>query len=124
MKKHSIRYQLKSFVWAFNGLSDFFRTEVKAKIHSLAFIGAVLAGIFLKISLIDWCILCFASGLVFITEIFNTALERITDTLPDKFDKTRGLVKDLGAGCVLLSSFMALVIGAFIFIPKILALWI
>lgn len=123
MKKLSLKYQLKSFGWAFKGLSVFFKTEVKAKIHTVALVIVILTGFYFKITLIEWCLVIFASGLVILSEIFNTILEITADTLPDKFDMKRGIIKDMSAGAVLLSSFLSVVIGLLIFIPKIIESW-
>lgn len=124
MKKNSIKYQLKSFRWALNGLIVFFKTEVKAKIHSLIVVLVIVAGGYFKISISDWCFLCLTIGLVFISEIFNTILEKTADTIPDNYDKSRGTIKDMGAGAVLFSSIIAVIVGLFIFLPKISKLWL
>jgi diacylglycerol kinase len=123
MEKKSLRYQLLSFRWAINGLSEFFRTEFKARIHSIATVLAVFTGFILKVSLTEWCLICTAIALVFITEIFNTAMETIAGTLPDKFDNKRRIIKDMCAGAVLISSIGAFFIGILIFTPKIIELW-
>ncbi len=122
MKKKSLKYQLSSFRWAVNGLSEFFRIEFKARLHSIAAILAVLTGVLLKISLTQWGLICLAIVWVFITEIFNTAMETITDTLPDKFDNKRRIIKDMCAGAVFISSMGALIIGIIVFLPKIIGL--
>lgn len=119
MKKRSIKYQLKSFRWAFNGLSEFFKQEIKALIHSIAAVLAIVAGMVLKLSSNEWLWIVFAIALVFFSELLNTIVERIADTIPDKFDPVRGSVKDMAAGAVLITSVAALIAGCLIFIPKI-----
>lgn len=122
MEKKSLKYQISSFRWAINGLSEFFRTEFKAWIHCIATTLAVITGFILKVSLTEWCLVCIAIVLVFITEIFNTAMETIVDTVPDKFDNKRRIIKDMCAGAVLISSIGALLIGILVFLPKIIEL--
>jgi diacylglycerol kinase len=123
MKKNSFRYQLKSFGWALKGLVVFFKTEVKAKIHSIFVALVVVSGLYFKLSISEWCLICLTIGLVFISEIFNTILEKTADTIPDKYDRSRGTIKDMGAGAVLFSSVVSIIIGMLIFIPKISELW-
>ncbi len=122
-KKLSVRYQVKSFKWAFNGLRIFFSQEVKARIHVFAAVLAITAGTILQLNILEWLGITIAIALVFITEIINTAIEEITDTLPDSLDSTRGKVKDISAGAVLFASFTAVIIALLIFTPKIIALW-
>ena len=119
MKKKSLKYQLKSFGWALNGLSEFFKNEFKATTHLFSTIIVIVLGFMLKLSPIEWCIIIIVIGFVFVTEILNTAIETISDTIPDKYDKIRGRTKDIAAGAVLISSVVALIIGAIIFLPKI-----
>lgn len=123
MNKLNYKYQLKTFRWAFKGLSEFYRTEVKASLHTIAALVAIVFSVIFKIDLKNWIAIIFAIALVFVTELINTIVERIADTLPDEHDKTRGMLKDLASGAVLLASIAALVIGLIIFIPKIIEIW-
>lgn len=120
--KKSIRYQLKSFRWAFSGLSEFFRSEVKSKVHLFFTLLAITLGYLLEISFTEWGCLTISIAVVFCCEIINTALERICNCLPDAHDKQRGIIKDLGAASVLISAIMSLIIGILIFGPKLIAL--
>jgi diacylglycerol kinase (ATP) len=124
LNKLSLKYQLKTFRWAFNGLSVFFRQEIKATLHTLAAILVILLGFILKLELIGWIGVILSICLVFITELFNTIIERLADTLPDKHDSTRGTIKDIAAGAVLFASIAAFTIGLLVFIPKIKELWL
>ena len=54
VKKASLKYQLKSFRWAFSGLSEYFRNDIKARIHLAAALLAICLGIFLNITQIEW----------------------------------------------------------------------
>lgn len=124
MNKLSLKYQLKSFRWALNGLSVFFRQEIKATLHSLAAIAVILLSFILKLDLAGWIGIILSISLVFIAELFNTIVERLADTLPDKHDAIRGNIKDIAAGGVLFASIAALVIGIIVFAPKINELWL
>lgn len=116
--KHNLKYQLKSFRWAFNGLTEFFKSEAKAKIHTMAAIAIIAVGVTLNISNTEWLFISFTIASVFICEIINTALERMADCLGDEHDIKRGQIKDLGAAAVLVSALMAIVVACFVFIPK------
>ncbi|MNY66215.1 Undecaprenol kinase [compost metagenome] len=58
-------------------------------------------------------------GLVFVCELFNTALEALADfASPGKHPQIKK-VKDLAAAAVLLSAISALITGIIIFLPKL-----
>ncbi|QQS50506.1 MAG: diacylglycerol kinase family protein [Bacteroidota bacterium] len=119
VNKKGIRHQLKSFRWAFQGLSEFFQIETKARIHLVASAIAVFTGAILSIEIKSWLFILLAIALVFMAEIINTALETVAETLPDNFDSKRKTIKDLGAGAVLISAAFALVTALLIFIPAL-----
>jgi undecaprenol kinase len=119
-KEHnSLLYQFRTFRFAFSGLRLFFFGETKAIIH-LILTGLVIAsGIFFHLSAIEWVVVSIAIGLVFITEIINTAIENLVDHIsPEVSDMARN-VKDLSAGSVLMAAITALAIGLIVFVPKI-----
>ena len=120
--KKSIRYQLESFRWALNGLSEFFQTEVKSRLHLTFALLAIALGVYLKVSLTEWSLIIVSIAFVFCCEIINTALERVCNCIVDSHDKQRGIIKDLGAAAVLISALMAIAIGGFIFAPKLITL--
>lgn len=121
-EKKRIRYQLKSFSWAINGFLEFFRTEVKSKIHLFFAALAIIAAVYFNVSETEWMLLAIVITIVFISEIINTTIERLADNLPDNNDRQRGLIKDLGAAAVLVSAILAIVIASIIFIPKTFSL--
>jgi diacylglycerol kinase len=120
--KNSLAYQLATFKFAWQGLRYFFETELKASLHLIAAILAIGFGIFLKISVTEWMMVAFAIGIVIIAEIANTAIELLVDLISPDQNKKAGITKDLAASAVLVASITALVIGLFIYLPKMLVL--
>ena len=60
----------------------------------------------------------FAIGLVMSIEGVNTAIEKVADFIhPEHHDKI-GVIKDVAAGAVFLSSIFSSAIGLIIYIPK------
>jgi len=121
-KKNSIFYQLKTFLYALRGIKSFFKSETKSRIHLLAAVISIVFGVLLNVSLAEWIMISFAIGTVFVSEIFNTAIELIVDRISLERTEQAGIIKDLAAAAVLIASFTALIIGAIIFIPKLLEL--
>lgn len=118
--KFSVKQFLNSFRYALKGLIVFFATQNNAFVHSIALIVVIVFGIYFELSTYEWMSLTFAIGLVFTAEIMNTAIEFLTDMVSPNQNEYAGKVKDIAAAAVLVASITALVIGAIVFIPKIL----
>ena len=114
--------RLRSFKYAFAGLSDLIKTQPNARIHLLAAIVVTLAGIYFKVSATEWCILILTIGLVLVAEAFNTALEYLTNMMSPDYHPLAGKTKDVAAAGVLILAIVALLVGMIIFLPKIAAL--
>ncbi len=118
--RFSLRKRLKSFHFAFNGIKKLVREEHNARIHVVALISVIGLGIFLKISLIEWIAITIVSGLVILTELLNTAIERLADFVESDWNERIGIIKDYCAGAVLIAAVISAIVGGFIFIPKII----
>lgn len=110
---------IKSFGYAFTGIYKLFKSESNARIHLFATICAMIAGILLRISKTEWCIVLIVIALVWTAEAFNTAFEKLTDHLFPEYHETARVAKDVAAGGVLVCAITALVCGLIIFLPKI-----
>jgi len=120
-KRFSIVARAKSFVHAFRGLHILIRSTHNSWIYLFFAILTICLGFILKISNIEWILLVFAIGFVFVAEAFNTAIEiDINLTSPNYHPYARD-TKDVAAGAVLISVFIAIIVGLIIFLPKILA---
>jgi diacylglycerol kinase len=122
-----MRKFLKSVSHACNGINVTFKSERNFRIHLLLMLLAMGIGIYLSLSVLEWCIIIFATGFVLSAELFNTALERLGDEIATgKQSVPIKNVKDMAAGGVLISAITALIIGILIllipFIDKIVKL--
>lgn len=122
-EKFSVLNRIRSFIPAFNGLKILIKEEHNSRIHLLAALLVIIASIIFKLSAIEWVAVIFATGFVFVSEIFNSAIENITDFISPLKNETIKKIKDLAAAGVLISSFTSLVIGSIIFLPKLLKLF-
>lgn len=102
---------------AFAGLIFLFRTQRNFRIHLVATVLVVLAGIWLKLSLIHWVFIVFAVGLVWISEAFNTALECFFDLIEPQENRLVKAGKDTAAAAVLIASILSAVIGILVIGP-------
>ncbi len=110
---------LKGFVYAWRGI-----VAVAAGRNFRVMLGAavvvIVLGCFLNISLMEWCLVTLAMGLVLSLELFNTAGEKLIDILSPDHDPRYGMVKDVLAGAVLVAAIAAAIVGALVFLPKLL----
>ena len=118
--KQECKKLINSFKYAIEGFISSFKTERNMKIHVLAMILVIILGFYLKINLIEWCIVTIIIALVITAELFNTAIETVVDMIcPEKNPKAK-LAKDISAAAVLALAIGAIIIGTIIFIPKLI----
>jgi diacylglycerol kinase (ATP) len=117
--KNRLGKLIRSFSYAFAGIYELLRSESNTRIHLLATVCALTAGILLRISKSEWYIIVIVIALVWAAEAFNTAIEKLTDHLFPEYHETARLAKDLAAGAVLICAITALVCGLIIFLPKL-----
>lgn len=118
----NIRKAIRSFRYAGMGIYSLFRYENNARIHLIACILVVIAGISLNISSNEWCTIVILIGLVWSAEAINTAIEKLADVVSPDYHRAIKDVKDLAAAGVLILAVSAVIVGGIIFIPKILSL--
>lgn len=109
-----------SFKYAINGLYYAFKTQTNMQIHIVAMICVIIAGFYFQVSTVEWLFLTLAITLVLISEMVNTAIEETVNFIAPTYNTKAGIIKDVAAAFVLLSAIFAIIIGAIIFIPKLL----
>jgi len=119
-KKFSLRSRIKSFRYAIAGIIIFVRQEHNARIHAVATVAVIIAGIVFHVSYAEAATLTVVTGVVWITEMLNTCLERMADIVHPEIHPTIRFIKDLAAGAVLVAAITEVVVALFIFIPKLL----
>ena len=111
---------IKSFKYAFSGISYVLKTSRNFKIQLIFAITTLMIGFFLQISQSNYVILIATIMSVLILEILNTSIESIVDLVVKKeFSSLAKLSKDTSAGAVLLASINSVIIAVYIFVPKI-----
>ena len=110
-----------SFKNCIDGLRFININEDNFKREILLGIIALVLSYLLKIDKIEFIIIIIVIGLVLVSEIINTAIERLVLVSP-RYNKLAGEVKDIAASSVLLMCIFSLVVGVIIFVPKIINL--
>lgn len=113
---------VRSFANGFAGLTHAFAAEQNLRIHLLAAVAVIVAGVAFGLAVWEWIAVCFCIGLVISAECMNTALERLADRVSTETHPLIKQAKDCGSAAVLVLAMMAAVVGGLIFIPKIAAL--
>jgi diacylglycerol kinase (ATP) len=119
-QKFSIRSRIKSFSFALAGIRSFIIREHNARIHLVGTLAVIVVAWFLHVSFTEAVVLTIVTGLVWITELLNTCIERLSDLVTRERNPHIKIIKDLAAGAVLIAAITAVIVGLFIFIPKIL----
>jgi diacylglycerol kinase (ATP) len=118
----TLKKRLKSFRYAFEGIRNLLAYEHNSRIHLAVAILAVILGIVLHIALWQWAVLAIAIFIVFIAEIFNSAIENLADVVSPGYNDAIKRAKDYCAAAVLLASLLAVILGFLIFLPEIIRL--
>lgn len=74
----------------------------------------------LEVSTFEFIIILLLINFVLIMELINTALEKVVDLYTTKYNSLAKIIKDVSASSVLIMSIFSAIIGAIIFLPKIL----
>ncbi len=119
----SLTKRLQSFGFAIKGLKILFQTQANARIHALAIVVVTALGFYFKIETREWCSVVIAFAMVLSTEAMNTAIEFVVDLVSPQYHPLAGKAKDVAAAAVLIAAMGAVMIGAIIFLPKILDLF-
>ncbi|MCB1203038.1 MAG: diacylglycerol kinase family protein [Verrucomicrobiae bacterium] len=119
MRTGARRYRgLQSFIDAGRGLVTVLRTEWNFRIHAVIALLVTLAGFLFQISSGEWLAVVLSAGVVFMAEVFNTAIEYLADAVHPEADRGVGMAKDAAAGGVLIAAVAAAIVGAIVFLPK------
>lgn len=118
--KHSLK---KSFEYAFSGLKTAIKTEPNLRIHlTIASLAVILASI-LKLGYLEWIVLTLTAFFVIILELINSVLEQIVNLVSPEIKEEAKIAKDISAAIVLIAAFVSVLIGIFLFLPKIIILF-
>jgi len=111
-----------SFKNALDGIIHTIKSERNMKIHLIAATVVIIASFLLKLSKVEFFIVCLCIALVIICELFNTAIEVMTDIIVDVYHPKAKIVKDVSAGAVFISALISIIVAYFVFFDKIVNL--
>lgn len=115
----SSRSWLRVFTYAIRGWMIGVRQERNITVHLLAVGVVIAAGIACRISRVEWSMLTLCIAMVIGLELMNSGLERLAKAITlEQNDLIRDAL-DLAAGAVFFAACGAMVVGCFIFLPRL-----
>lgn len=108
-----------SFRHAFAGIEYALRTQPNTWIHTLIMAAVIVVGWWLKLNPVEWALITLAIGLVWVAELFNTAVEAVVDLASPDIHPLAKNSKDVAAGAVLLAALTAVIIGLLVLGPPL-----
>lgn len=120
--KAYLRARWRSFLFAFRGIKLLLLREPHMKIHFFATLLVIAAGLMIRLSSTEWAIIFIAIGIVCIAEALNTAVEHLCNLYSTEIDERIRVIKDISAGAVLIAAIIAVIIGCFVFVPRLFLL--
>ncbi|MCB9798948.1 diacylglycerol kinase family protein [Candidatus Nomurabacteria bacterium] len=112
-----------SFAYAVLGMKYVYVHERNFRIQCWSALVVVACAFFFGLSPLEFVAILFLIMTVLILEMLNSALEKFVDILKPRLDLHVGVVKDIMAGMVLLSSLGAAIVGLIIFYPYVISLF-
>ena len=110
------------FAFAFAGLSYCFKTQINFRVHTAISLLVIILGVVLGLSWAEWALLVTVIIVVMTAEMVNTMVESLVDLVTQDYHPLAGIAKDIAAGVVLLTAVGAVVVGVFLFLPRLWAL--
>ena len=112
----------RKFEVAFRGVRIFFQTEPTAWFYLGVAVAVSVIGWLLHITLLEWLAIFLCIGLVFVSEMINSSIEKLSDLVDKNYNSEIKNIKDISAGAVLLAAIISVLVGGFIIVPRLIQL--
>ena len=119
INKNPLQNLIDSFNYAIRGLITAVSEERNMKIHYSAAIIVIFASLFFELSKVEFMVLFITIVLVIISELFNTAIEKLVDLVSPEYNEIAKIIKDVAAGAVLISAINSVIVGFLLFFDKL-----
>jgi len=110
---------VEAFRFAFSGLWYTLRTQRNMRVHLAIVSGVTVLGLWLRLPADQWAVLALTSGLVLVSEMANTVIEKLVDLVCPDYHPLAKIVKDVMAGAVVLAATVAVIVGLLILGPPL-----
>jgi diacylglycerol kinase (ATP) len=113
----------RKFGNAFRGVIAGERIHSSFLVHAMATVVVIALGVWLGVSLSEWCLLTLCIAAVMAAELFNTSLEALGKSVSQEYDANIRDALDIASAAVLVTSLGSVIVGGIIFGPRLVALW-
>jgi diacylglycerol kinase len=110
---------LQKFRCAFRGVTFAFRSQKSFAVHLGVAAAVIAAGVLLRVTLVEWCLLILCIVTVVAAELANTAIEHLARAITDEHDEEIRDALDVTSGAVLLAAIGAAVVGTIVFVHRL-----
>jgi diacylglycerol kinase len=110
------RSWIRKFRDAFRGVREGVRGQNSFFVHFFMCAAVVIAGVALRVNLVEWCILILCMTGVVTAEMFNSALEAMAKAITEEIHPYLKKSLDIGSAAVLLASLGASLVGSLLFV--------
>jgi diacylglycerol kinase len=117
---------LHKFRCAFRGVTFAVRSQNSFAVHLAVAAAVIAAGVLLRVSLVEWCLLVLCIVAVVAAELANTAIEHLARAITQDHSEEIRDALDVTSGAVLLAAIGAAVVGTIVFLHRLgvlLAWW-
>ena len=112
------------FIYALHGMIQVFYREKSLQIHLVIALLVILGGVLMDITREEWALVFLCIGMVWVAEIFNSAIEKLCDLKEPHFHPQVKFIKDVSAAAVLIAAIVSVMVGLIVFVPHFLDLFI
>jgi len=109
---------LGPFKVAMSGLVYTFKTQRHMRFHLYVVLAVTLMGLLFNLGLREMIVLLFVISLVLVAEMFNSAIEAVVDLTSPNYHPMAKFAKDISAGAVLITTIIAIVVGALMLLKE------
>ncbi|MDR1957538.1 MAG: diacylglycerol kinase family protein [Planctomycetaceae bacterium] len=117
---HEKRTWKRKFSDAFRGLGQSVKQQSSYKVHIFFMVMVPLLGLFLRLDVLQWCMLILCITVVVAAEMFNTSIETLSRAVTQEENAFVGRSLDIASGAVLTVSIGASLVGTIIFLSAFL----
>lgn len=113
----------RSIGHALDGIFNLIKEERNAKIHLVATALVIYVGFNMEFTAQEWIWISLAVACVWVAELINTSIERLTNLVSPEHHPLAKQVKDYAAGAVLVMSLWAILVFCLIAFPHVV-MWL
>jgi diacylglycerol kinase len=112
---HYLSARVRSFGYAIRGIGTLIATQPHARLHLLATIAVIGAGVYLHLRRWEWVAILLCIGMVWMAEALNTAIEFLADEVTLERRERIRHAKDIAASGVLVVALISVAVAGMVF---------